>query len=177
VVGRYTARATVGSPGGDRPTTHAAVGSPNVVLYSLDTVTGKPTFAAAAAGISDAAHASTIAQDQSTISNDVATVGATDLHQSIMPIAALPITALPAVEVGRTATCAFPIEDNDWGNLTPLGPRTLRDAAANDATGEAGHHVNHRLLQVFDLQDLLPSDSESEEKCDSASEFDDCGEF
>jgi hypothetical protein len=121
--------------------TSAAVGVPTIVLLSLGTADGtdKPTFAAATAGIPDAAHANTIAQDQSTIINalhDVSTtVAATDLHQSMIVF-----TALPAVAAGRTATCAFPIEDNGWGDLAPLGTRTLHDTAAS--TGQ-DHHVNH----------------------------------
>jgi hypothetical protein len=134
------ASTAIGSPNDRAAVASAAVCSPNDVLWSLGTDAGKPIFAAAAAGIPDAAHASTIAQDQLTVSNalhcDVATtVAATDLHQSTIAIITIPVVA-----AGRTATCAFPIEDNGWGDLAPLGPRTLRDAAA---TGEAHHHVNH----------------------------------
>jgi hypothetical protein len=90
-------------------------GVPNAVLWSLGTVTGtdKPTFAATADGIPDAAHASTIAQYQLTISsalnNVSATIAASDLHQSTITIA---FAALPAVAAAITSTCAFPIKDN-----------------------------------------------------------------
>jgi hypothetical protein len=86
-VGSRTARAAGGSPAGGSHTARADAGSPTAradagtltaVLWSLGTVAGKPTFAAAAARIPDAAHASTIAQDQSEISNAVAAIGATD---------------------------------------------------------------------------------------------------
>jgi hypothetical protein len=129
------ASAAVGSPTDRDGVTSDGVGIPTDVMWLLGTAAGKPTFAAAADGIPDVA----LSQDQSTISNAVATaVAATDLHQST----AIEITALRAVAAGRTAICAFPINDNGWGDLVPLGPRTLRYAAANVATEEAGRRVN-----------------------------------
>jgi hypothetical protein len=85
-VSSRTDHAAVGShiahAAGSIPTAHAAGGTPTNVLWSLGTAAGKPTFAAEAAGIPDAAHASTITQYQLTISNIVAAIGATYLHQS-----------------------------------------------------------------------------------------------
>jgi hypothetical protein len=115
---------------------------------------GKPTFDDAAVPDLPAVAVAVTAQDQSTIS----------------------VVALPAVAAtAKTAISAFSIHNNedDDCDLAPLGPRTLGNAAATADTAEDGHHVDHCVLQVFDL---LSSGSESEDEFD-ASEFDDCDGF
>jgi hypothetical protein len=126
---------------------------------------GKPTFAAADAGIPDDAHVST--QYQSTITNVAA------LPDSATDTAVTAKIAKIATSITTATAAAFSIHNNEddvhW-NMPPLDPRTLGNAAA---TGEDDQHVDHCGLQVFDL---LSSDSESEDEFD-ASELDNCDGF
>jgi hypothetical protein len=152
-----------GPPAADVARTPAAAAQLSVAQAQAPNSTQrKPNFAAAAAGIPDAAHAST--QTQSTINIVVAlTASAT----------AVAITTKTATVTAATSTLSsHKHEDgaNDDWYLAPLDPMALGNVAASRG---CGHHVAHCGLQVFNL---LLSDSKGEDEINT-SEIDDCDEF